>query len=49
MVHSLSQTMEPKVEAAAAFVDDGGQLAGIGRLADARAIPEGRAGTRVTR
>ena len=42
-------SMGPKVEAAAAFVDCGGQMAGIGRLEDARAILEGRTGTLVTR
>ncbi len=42
-----SGSMGPKVEAAATFVDGGGQLAGIGRLEDARAILEGRAGTLV--
>lgn len=42
-----SGSMGPKVEAAAAFVDGGGQLAGIGRLEDALAILEGRAGTLV--
>ena len=43
-----SGSMGPKVEAATAFVDSGGQLAGIGKLEDARAILEGRAGTLVT-
>ena len=43
-----SGSMGPKVEAAANFVEGGGQLAGIGRLADALAILEGRAGTLVT-
>jgi len=42
-----SGSMGPKVEAAATFVDGGGQLAGIGRLEDALAILEGRAGTLV--
>lgn len=40
-------TMGPKVASAAAFVRAGGAMAGIGRLQDARAILEGRAGTRV--
>jgi carbamate kinase len=43
-----SGSMGPKVEAAAAFVDSGGQLAGIGKLEDARAILEGKAGTLVS-
>jgi carbamate kinase len=41
-------SMGPKVDAASAFVRAGGKFAGIGRLADARAILEGRAGTRVS-
>ena len=40
-------SMGPKIAAACAFVRAGGALAGIGRLSDARAIIEGRAGTRV--
>ncbi len=40
-------SMGPKISAACAFVLAGGALAGIGRLADARGIVEGRAGTRV--
>ncbi len=40
-------SMGPKIAAASAFVRAGGQMAGIGTLADARAILEGRAGTRV--
>ncbi len=40
-------SMGPKVAAASAFVSAGGKLAGIGRLADARAVLEGRAGTQV--
>jgi carbamate kinase len=40
-------SMGPKVDAASAFVRSGGRFAGIGRLADARSILEGRAGTRV--
>ncbi|MEP7174270.1 MAG: hypothetical protein ABI705_12350 [Aestuariivirga sp.] len=43
-----SGSMGPKFEAAAAFVDSGGQLAGIGKLEDARAILEGKAGTLMT-
>jgi carbamate kinase len=38
-------SMGPKVEAAAAFASVNGRIAGIGRLEDARAILEGRAGT----
>ncbi len=38
-------SMGPKVESAAAFASVEGRLAGIGRLEDARAILEGRAGT----
>ena len=41
-------SMGPKISAACAFVRGGGKLAGIGRLADARAIIEGHAGTRVS-
>ncbi len=41
-------SMGPKVEAACAFVEATGCPAGIGRLADAGAILEGRAGTLVT-
>lgn len=40
-------SMGPKVGAASAFVRTSGKLAGIGQLTDARAILEGRAGTRV--
>jgi carbamate kinase len=40
-------SMGPKVAAASAFVRTSGKLAGIGRLIDARAILESRAGTRV--
>ncbi|MHC5653349.1 carbamate kinase [Stappia sp. ICDLI1TA098] len=40
-------SMGPKVGAASAFVRACGKLAGIGRLTDARAILEGRAGTRI--
>lgn len=42
-------SMAPKVAAASNFVRTGGALAGIGRLQDARAIVEGRAGTQVRR
>lgn len=38
-------SMAPKIAAASTFVRAGGALAGIGTLADARAILEGRAGT----
>jgi carbamate kinase len=41
-------SMGPKVTAACAFVRAGGQMAGIGRLQDARAIVDGRAGTQIT-
>lgn len=40
-------SMGPKITAACDFVRTGGKLAGIGRLQDARAIVEGRAGTQV--
>lgn len=40
-------SMGPKIIAACDFVRAGGQLAGIGRLQDARAIIEGRAGTQI--
>ncbi len=40
-------SMGPKISAACDFVRAGGTLAGISRLADARAIVAGRAGTRV--
>lgn len=40
-------SMGPKVAAAAAFATSSDRLAGIGQLTDARAILEGRAGTRV--
>jgi carbamate kinase len=40
-------SMGPKVGAALTFVRASGKLAGIGQLTDARAILEGRAGTRV--
>jgi carbamate kinase len=40
-------SMGPKVEAACRFAERTGGLAGIGALADARAILEGRRGTRV--
>lgn len=41
-------SMGPKVEAACIFASRPGRIAGIGRLEDARAILEGRAGTLVT-
>jgi len=41
-------SMGPKVAAASSFVRAGGQMAGIGRLQDALAIIEGKAGTRVS-
>jgi carbamate kinase len=40
-------SMGPKVAAAADFVRGSGKFAGIGQLSDARAILEGRAGTRI--
>jgi carbamate kinase len=40
-------SMGPKITAACDFVRAGGQMAGVGRLQDARAIVEGLAGTRV--
>lgn len=40
-------SMGPKITAACDFVRAGGHMAGIGRLQDARAIVEERAGTRV--
>jgi carbamate kinase len=40
-------SMGPKVGAAIAFARASGKLAGIGQLTDARAILEGRAGTRI--
>ncbi len=40
-------SMGPKIAAASSFVRAGGQMAGIGRLQDARAILEGQAGTKV--
>lgn len=41
-------SMGPKVDASIGFVRASGALAGIGQLTDARAILEGRAGTRVS-
>jgi len=41
-------SMAPKVAAACAFASSGDGFAGIGALADAQAILDGRAGTRVT-
>ena len=41
-------SMGPKVEAACRFVKAGGQIAGIGALADAGAILAGWAGTSIT-
>lgn len=40
-------SMAPKITSACDFVRAGGTMAGIGRLQDARAIVEGRAGTQV--
>ncbi|MCG6113131.1 MAG: carbamate kinase [Paracoccus sp.] len=42
-------SMGPKVEAACAFAEKLGGMAGIGKLQDARAILEGRAGTVIRR
>jgi carbamate kinase len=42
-------SMGPKVEAACAFVEQTGGIAGIGGLADAQAILAGRAGTLIVR
>lgn len=42
-------SMGPKVEAARIFASESGGIAGIGRLQDARAILDGRAGTLVRR
>jgi carbamate kinase len=41
-------SMGPKVASACSFVRAGGTMAGVGRLTDARAIVEGRAGTRIS-
>ena len=41
-------SMAPKAAAAANFIKDGGKLAGIGQLTDARAILDGHAGTRIS-
>ncbi len=41
-------SMGPKVASACSFVRAGGKIAGVGRLADARAILEGKRGTQVT-
>ena len=40
-------SMGPKIGAASVFIRAGGTMAGIGKLQDARAILEGRAGTRI--
>jgi carbamate kinase len=40
-------SMGPKIASGAAFVRSGGRVSGIGRLEDARAILEGKAGTRI--
>ena len=44
-----SGAMAPKVAAASRFVEQSGGIAGIGRLEDAQAILEGRAGTFISR
>lgn len=41
-------SMAPKVDSACDFIRAGGAMAGVGRLQDARAILEGRAGSRIT-
>jgi carbamate kinase len=41
-------SMAPKVEAACEFAEQTGDIAGIGRLADARALLAGEAGTQIT-
>lgn len=41
-------SMGPKASAAARFIKDGGNCAGIGQLTDARAILDGHAGTRIS-
>jgi carbamate kinase len=46
-MHFAAGSMGPKIASASAFVLAGGTMAGIGRLEDARAIVEERAGTRV--
>ncbi len=46
-MHFAEGSMGPKISAACDFVAAGGMMAGIGRLQDARAIVEGRAGTQV--
>lgn len=47
VMHFAAGSMGPKIASASAFVLAGGKMAGIGRLEDARAIVEERAGTRV--
>ena len=42
-------SMGPKIDAACAFVEAGGQFAAIGRLEDTEAILSGTAGTRIDR
>jgi carbamate kinase len=46
-LHLPAGSIGPKAQAVARFVRDAGDLAAIGRLADAAAILAGRAGTRV--
>jgi carbamate kinase len=41
-------SMAPKVASACDFIRAGGAMAGVGRLSDASAILEGRAGSRIT-
>jgi carbamate kinase len=42
-------SMGPKIQAACEFVEQTGGMAGIGRLEDALAILDGKAGTAITR
>jgi carbamate kinase len=46
-MHFAAGSMGPKITAACDFVRAGGKLAGIGRLQDARAIIEAKAGTQI--
>lgn len=41
-------SMAPKVASGCSFVRAGGLIAGVGKLSDARAILEGRAGTQIS-
>lgn len=46
-MHFAAGSMGPKITAACDFVRAGGGFAGIGKLSDARALLEGRAGTQI--